>query len=156
MSNYCCFLGHRKIKKTEELKKEIYKKLEWLISCENVDTLLFGSKSEFNTLCHEITTELKKEFPNIKRVYVRAEYPIISSEYENYLLENYESTYYPEKILNAGRSVYVQRNFEMINKSDFCIFYFNPTDDEKNKKSGTRIALEYALKRKKNIIKFPN
>lgn len=60
MSNYCCFLGHRKIKKTEELKKEIYKTLERLISCENVDTLLFGSKSEFNTLCHEIATELKK------------------------------------------------------------------------------------------------
>lgn len=85
---------------------------------------------------------------------MRAEYPIISSEYENYLLENYESTYYPERILNAGRSVYVQRNFEMINKSDFCVFYCNLNDDEKNKKSGTRIALEYALKRKKNIIKF--
>ena len=77
-SNSCCFFGHRKIKETKELKSKLIELIEKLIAEEKVDTFLFGSKSQFNSLCKEIVTEIKEKYPNIKRIYVRAEYPYIS------------------------------------------------------------------------------
>ena len=123
--NKCCFFGHRTINETEELKAKLIEIIEKLIVEKQVDTFLFGSKSRFNNLCVELVTEMKEKYPHIKRVYVRAEYPYISEHYKNYLLENYEDTYYPEKILNSGRASYVERNYEMIDNSQFCIVYYD-------------------------------
>lgn len=148
----CSFFGHRTINETEELKIRLFKIIERLITEENVDTFLFGSKSRFNDLCHEIVSQIKEEYPYIKRIYVRAEYPVISDSYQEYLLKSYEDTYYPESIIGSGRAVYVERNFEMINKSQFCIFYYNEDYITATRKSGTRIALDYALKQNKKVI----
>jgi len=68
------------------------------------------------------------------------------------LLENYEDTYYPEKILGAGKAVYLERNIDMINKSYFCIIYCQEDYLPKGRKSGTKIALNYAIKKNKKII----
>ena len=56
----CCFFGHRTITETEELKMKITEAVEKLITLENVDTFLFGSKSLFDTLCLELVTKIKK------------------------------------------------------------------------------------------------
>ena len=77
----------------------------------------FESKSRFNSLCLELVTVIKEKYPHIKRIYVRAEYPYISEHYKDYLLESYEGTYYPENIIGSGRVAYVERNYEIINKS---------------------------------------
>lgn len=69
----CCFLGHREICETEDLKKRIYEIVEILITEKAVYTFLFGSKSRFNSMCYEIVTQLKVKYPHIQRVYVRAE-----------------------------------------------------------------------------------
>ncbi|MGN0451919.1 MAG: hypothetical protein ACI4FN_07410 [Acutalibacteraceae bacterium] len=151
----CCFFGHREIEETLELRTKLYETIESLILNENVDTFLFGSKSQFNELCRDLVTEIKENYPHIKRVYVRAEYPYISDDYKNYLLENYEDTYYPNKTIGAGKATYVERNCEMINNSRFCIVYYDELHAPTKRKSGTKIALSYAVKRKKEIIKFP-
>ena len=145
----CCFIGHRKIENTLELRTKLSETIERLIKDKNVDTFLFGSKSEFNSLCRELVTKIKEKYPHIKRVYVRAEYPDIDDDYRAYLLQYYEDTYYPDKIKSAGRAVYVERNFEMIKKSRFCIVYCDEDYNLTSRKSGTRIALDYALKQKK-------
>ena len=151
--NTCCFFGHRTINKTEELKTKLIEVLEKLIVDEKVDTFLFGSKSRFNSLCLEIVTEMKAKYPHIKRVYVRAEYPYISEHYKNYLLESYEDTYYPEKIMNSGIASYVECNYEMIDKSQFCIVYYDQQSAPTTRKSGTKIALDYAIQQGKEIIR---
>lgn len=151
--NICCFIGHRTIIETEKLKTHLIKIIEKLVTDENVDTFLFGSKSRFNSLCLEAVTEMKEKYPHIKRIYVRAEYPYISEQYKNYLLENYENTYYPERIMNSGRAAYVERNYEMIDNSHFCIVYYNEQSVPTTRKSGTKIALDYAVKQGKNIIR---
>ena len=151
--NTCCFLGHRIIKETEKLKEKLIEIIEKLIVDENVDTFLFGSKSRFNTLCLELVTEIKEKHPNIKRVYIRAEYPYISEHYKNYLLRSYEDTYYPEKILNSGRAAYIERNYEMIDNSHYCVVYYDETNAPTTRKSGTKIALDYAIKKCKKIIR---
>ena len=148
----CCFFGHRKINETEELKSKIIEIIEKLIVDENVDTFLFGSKSRFNSLCQETVTEIKEKYPHIKRVYVRAEYPDINEQYTNYLLESYEDTYYPEHIRSSGRAAYVERNYEMINKSYYCIVYYDEQNAPNIRKSGTKIALDYAIKKGEQII----
>ena len=57
--NTCCFFGHRKIEDSEELRARLYKTLEKLITEENIDTFLFGSRSDFNRLCYDTVTVLK-------------------------------------------------------------------------------------------------
>lgn len=124
-TNTCCFIGHREITETKDLKIKLKIIIEKLIMEEKVDTFLFGSKSRFNDLCLEIVSELKEKYPDIKRIYVRAEYKYIDDDYKNYLLKSYEDTYFPENIAKAGKAVYVQRNFEMIDKSKFCVVYYD-------------------------------
>ncbi|MBQ3005748.1 MAG: DUF1273 family protein [Clostridia bacterium] len=155
MKNTCCFFGHRTIDETEKLKEQLCEKIEDLILNKKVDTFLFGSKSRFNSLCYELVTEMKEKYSHIKRIFVRAEYPVIDDTYREYLLESYEDTYYPEKIIGVSRAVYVVRNYEMIKHSHFCVVYYDESCIPKNRKSGTKIALDYAVKQKKEIIKLP-
>lgn len=151
----CCFIGHREIEITEELKNEVFNAIEELVRTKDVRCFLFGSASQFDALCHEQVTKIKKLFPRIERIYVRAEYPSISEQYKNYLSEDYEDTYYPEKLSGAGRAVYVERNYEMIDKSEFCIVYYDESYIPGDRKSGAKIAYDYALKKGREIIRFP-
>ena len=150
----CCFFGHRKINETEELKERLTEIIEKLIVDENVDTFLFGSKSRFNSLCQETVTEIKEKYPHIKRVYVRAEYPYISEHYKNYLLESYEDTYYPEKIMNSGRASYIERNYEMIDNSQYCIVYYDEPNAPTSRKSGSWFARLIEAERSKAIYRL--
>ncbi len=150
-----CFIGHRNLAETEELKGKLVAEIEALITEKGVDTFLFGSKSQFDSLCYALVTRLKEKYPHVKRVYVRAEYPFISEHYEDYLLESYEETYYPESVLGAGRAVYIKRNEILIQQSDYCVFYFDSANLPAARKSGTKIALDYAAQKGKEIIVFP-
>lgn len=151
-TNTCCFIGHREIVETKQLKLQLCEIVEKLIVDEKVDTFLFGSKSRFNSLCLELLTEIKEKYPYIKRVYVRAEYQYISESYKKYLLQDYEDTYYPKKIRDSGRVAYIERNYEMIDNSHFCIIYYDEQIVPLSRKSGTKIALDYATKQGKRII----
>lgn len=97
-------------------------------------------------------TKIKEKYLHIKLIYVRAEYLNNDDNYRNYLLERYEDTYYPEKIIGAGKAVYVERNYEMINKSHFCIVYYDEQNAPTTRKNGTKIALDYAVRQGKRII----
>ena len=154
MRRTCCFLGHREITETKELKEQIFYILKNLIQDKNVDTFLFGSKSSFNSLCHTLVTNLKEQYPHIKRIYVRAEFPVINNSYKQYLLERYEDTYYPENIKGAGKAVYIKRNYEMIQNSQYCIFYYDEGYTITGRKSGTKIAFDYARKHHKEIYVY--
>ena len=155
----CCFFGHRKIKETNELKQAVYDTVKYLIANKGVNIFLFGSKSQFNDLCYSIVTELKEIYPHVKRIYVRAEFPFIDDLYQNCLLERFEDTYYPEKMISAGKAAYIERNYEMINNSKYCVIYYDesyiPPKRENSRKnltayqpqSGTKLAYEYATKK---------
>ena len=64
----CCFIGHREINITEELSKKIVETIEYLIVIKGVTTFLFGSRSQFNNLCHNIVTDLKNKYTHIERI----------------------------------------------------------------------------------------
>lgn len=98
------FIGHRKIQASQEFFCRLKKFIFCIANDMNVDTFLFGSKSNFNDLCLQAVTEIKRTKNDIQRVYVRAEYPNISTEYEKYLLTVYDATYMPQNLLNAGKT----------------------------------------------------
>lgn len=160
----CCFFGHRKINETEDLKANLYGIIENLIVNEKVDTFFFGSKSEFDDLCHKTVTELKEKYPHIKRIYVRSAFQHIPDWYEDSLLKHYEGTYFPEHMENAGRASYVERNQEMINHSKYCVVYYDdnyhPPRHRIGKRdlfdyqprSGTKLTYEYAEGKNRSII----
>ena len=145
----------RKIDISDLLKIKLYEVIKELITEHNIDIFLFGNKSQFNDICYDIVSELKKDYAHIKRVYVRAQFPHISEDYKSYLLERYEETYFPCNALNAGKVSYIKRNIDMIDNSTYCITYFDESytpDTRKSSKSGTRTAYNYALKKQKKII----
>ena len=159
-----CFIGHRTVEKKEELVSLLKKTVKELIE-KGAIKFLFGSMSEFNELALDVVTELKKEYTNIIRVYVRAGYKEIDENYEKYLLRYYENTYFPTQLERAGKSSYVKRNYEMIDKSACCVFYYNenyvaPLKESRKRNmlvaprrnSGTKVAYNYAIKKKKQII----
>ena len=121
----CCFFGHRKIDETPKLTENLKKTVESLIKEKGVTYFCFGSNSEFDSLCHKVVTDLKEKYPYIQRIYVRSAYPDITDSYKAYLLEDYEETYFPEKMRGAGKAAYVERNQEMVNQSYFCVVYFD-------------------------------
>jgi len=143
------------MKETEELRLRLSAIIENLILVERVDTFLFGSKSSFDSLCYHQVTALKEKYPFIRRVYVRAEFFQISDVYKAYLLQSYEDTYYPETAVGAGKAVYIQRNRAMIEQSRFCVVYFCEDYSPKTRKSGTKAALEYAMRKNREIILLP-
>ena len=174
----CSFFGHRKIEVTEELKQKVKDVIENLIIEKNVLTFLFGSRSDFDFLCHLVVTELKAKYPNIKRIAYtcRHETCILESEIEKWNkvyshLNNHEvnllgveEEYDHKTKYSSGKASYVERNKAMINDSDFCVFYYNenyqPPIRKFSKrscgyyqpKSGTAVAYAYAKQKKKNLI----
>ncbi len=150
------------------MKIKLYQIIEALIIDSNADTFLFGSKSEFDQLCREVVGNLKEKHTHIKRIYVRAEFSEINKDYEKYLLESFEQTYFPERAISAGRAMYIERNCEMIDRSDICIVYYTdnytPSTRKNSKrdlfayqpKSVTSIAYQYAQSKNKKIINVIN
>ncbi len=160
----CCFFGHRRIEATDELASRLKEIIEGLIIEKKVDTFLFGSKSEFDRLCLRVVTELKRTYPHIRRIYVRAEFPYVDKSYTTNLLKRYDRTYYPERMIQAGKAAYVERNYEMIDNSHYCVIYYDENyrpPRRKNSKrdlcdyqpnSGTKRAYDYAQKKGLKIV----
>ncbi len=171
----CCFIGHRTIELTDELTELLKGTIRRLILEEGVCYFLFGSRSAFDDLCHNIVTEFQKEYPHIVRVAYtrRSEYAVKAEEKEklerswasvlktNVKLKDYDAEVQSDRVYSAGKASYVERNQEMIDDSDFCIFYYNeeylpPKRKRTNRdlttyqpKSGTRLAYEYAMQKVK-------
>ena len=64
MNKRCCFVGHRKIQETPELKERVFDEIEKLIE-DGVDTFYFGSKSAFDDYCYAVVSSLKEKYNHI-------------------------------------------------------------------------------------------
>lgn len=169
----CCFIGHRKIDKDIRLTQRVRDVINDLIEYKGVTTFLFGSRSEFDDLCHEIVTDLQKNNLQIKRIMYtcRSERAVKKEEKEdlekswskllkrNVTLKDYDGAIMIDRIWSAGKASYVERNQNMIDVSDFCVFYCDPQYQPPKRKyskrsvgdyqpkSGTQLALAYAYQK---------
>ena len=174
----CSFFGHRKIDITEELKQKLKCVIEDLIVNHNVQIFLFGSKSEFDELCHLLVTEIKESYPKIKRIVYtcKSESCILETErekweriYSNVFNKSVELLGVEEEFehktkYTAGKAGYLERNQAMIDNSEYCIFYYDKNYKPPQRKlsksnlsfyqpqSGTSLAYKYAKQKQKVII----
>ena len=128
---------------------------------------LFGSRSDFNSLCHAIVTELKEKYPHIqRRAYTcrsetctlekeRAYWEEIYSHFEKrpVTLLGVEEEIEHRTKWTSGRAQYVERNQAMIDDSDFVIVRFDEMRMA-DKISGTALAYEYAKRKKCKVFKI--
>ena len=142
----CSFFGHREIVVTEELKSKLMELVLDLVGNKGFNTFYFGGFGMFDDLAWEVVSQVKKEYPNIKRVYClsdpRHELPskrpkwLKDDDYEKFIYLDLKFDYWYKRIY--------YRNCEMIDNSDFVVFYCNEI-----KTSGAYKALKYALSIKK-------
>ena len=146
-----CVFGHRDMTFNEKEREYLYDLFEDMIVNKNIHIFLFGGFGGFDDFCHEIISELKKKYPQIKRVYVCEFYKYIERPNKRPAWlknEDYEAfEYYEMNYTGFYQRIYF-RNCEIIDHSDFCVFCV----DENNNQSGAKKALEYAKRKKKNII----
>ncbi len=163
MEKSCCFIGHREIPDTHELRERLQNILIELIENGTVN-FLFGDHSAFDDLCYKSVTSLKEKYPAIRRIHFRRNYENTNDYTMQFLLVGYEDSICPEGVGKAGVAGYLERNQAMISESQVCIFYYDenylPPRRKTSKrnvsdyqpKSGTRLAFEYAQKSNKTII----
>lgn len=173
----CCFIGHRKINLTKELEQKLSEIIEDLILFNDVKIFNFGSKSEFNDICHRIVTNFRDKYPDIKRISYTCMSESCILEKEREYWEKLYSSFKKSKInllgvedeieykakYSSGKASYIERNYSMIDSSDYCIFYYDKDyvperKSSKNEyiikiaKSGTKIAYDYAKRKNKIVI----
>ena len=163
MKHSVCFIGHRKIEDTPELRKRLQSVLAQLITNGTIN-FIFGDHSAFNDLCYELVTEQKEMHSAIRRIYFRKDYESADDYTMRFLLSGYEESVCPKGIGSAGRAGYIERNRAMIEASETCVFYYDETYRPARRKnsrhglsdhqpeSGTALAFHYAEKKKKPII----
>lgn len=117
----CCFIGHRKMNNEFGTEAKLNGLIFGLIE-QGVTQFLFGDHSEFNDLCYEIVTKLKKANPNIRRIHFRTDYPEADEYTKGLLTMGYEESVFASEIALSGKAVYVERNRAMIKASDICVF----------------------------------
>lgn len=171
-----CFIGHRNIENAEEIKSRLKDVVTSLLS-NGANTFLFGSRSDFDFVCWSVVSELQAQYPTIKRIKYNVPHEVALTSKEE--RERYERIYsqitnkeihftdYEESVdgaSTANKSAYIMRNQKMIDNSDICVFYYNknylPPKRKRFKndiliyqpKSGTGIAYNYAVRKKKQII----
>lgn len=148
----CAFFGHRDIQVTEEIKDRLKDEIIKLITI-GFRSFYFGGFGTFDNLCWEIVTEMKATISEITRIFCltdprhtrenkRLKY-LKDSDYEQFVYLDLEYDYWYKRIY--------YRNCEMINLSDFVIFYAI-----NNKDSGAYKAYKYARRIKKAHINLAN
>ncbi len=171
-SKACCFIGHRRLQDKETVLLRVRQTVKMLVFEKGVRLFLFGSKSEFDDLCHLAVTELQGVCPDLLRINYpcKSEYAVRKEEKakqeegwsrllkQEVHFKDYDAVRQSERIYNAGKAAYVERNRKMIDDSDFCVFFYTetyqPTPNARrpsSKKSGTLLAYDYALQKKKEI-----
>lgn len=84
-----------------------------------IPIFFFWRKGQFNDLCLQAATEIRKTRPDVKPIYVRSGYPRISEYYKDYLLN-----FYYDIFLNADRAAYGERDFLHYIQSRCLYFLF--------------------------------
>ena len=160
----CSFFGHRDTPQTEELKQKVRETVERLIVEERVDTFLFGSRSNFDELCYIVVTELKEKYPHIQRIayLCKHESGCLAGEGKDeqriikeltgrdVYVREFEDIKKSDRVNSAGRAAYVERNYWMINDSDFVVVHLE--EGRNDGKSGSRLAYKYSLRQKKSML----
>ncbi len=144
----CSFFGHREIDMTNELREKIKAQLIDLIEHRSASVFFFGGFGDFDNLCWRVVTELKQKYIFIKRVFCLSDPRHLRAHKRPQWLkdEDYEEFIYLDLEFDYWYSRIYYRNCEIIERSDFVIFYVSNTQN-----SGAYKVLQYAQRKKKEF-----
>lgn len=149
--NYsCCVFGHREIDIPCELKVCLKNTFIDLITNKSVSIFYFGGFGQFDKLCWQIITELQKDFPHIKRIYVCENEIYVNrprKRPKRLKSEDYEEIIYFTLDFDYWYTRIYYRNLAIIQHSDYNIFYIRNKEG-----SGAYKTYQYAKQHNKNII----
>ena len=141
----CSFFGHGSLNdKDGRIYCLLVKEIETLIE-NGYGEFLFGGYGDFDSLSRKAADSLKEKYPHIKTVYVQAYYKPKDGSME-IIRGLYDDTLYPAIERKPKKFAVIYRNQEMINISDFCIFYVERSY------GGALRALRYAKRKNKARI----
>ncbi len=147
MEKICSLFGHREVAITAELVSAVEKAIESVIK-QGVTKFYFGGFGEFDSLCHKIVSAKRQEFGLVRVYCLEDERYLRINKRPKYLLdEDYEQFVYLPLSYNSWYTRIYYRNCEMIDNSDFVIFYIRNEE-----KSGAFKAYKYAKRKHKSII----
>lgn len=151
LTKSCSFFGHTKIDITDKLVNDLKILIKKLITEDNFQIFYFGGFSNFDELCWQIVSEIKQEFPLIKRIFCLSNpQHLRPSKRPKFLKENdYEEFVYLDLDFDWWYKRIYFRNIEIINKSDFVVFFVSNVEN-----SGAYKAMQHAKKIKKPFINF--
>lgn len=140
----CCFIGHRNLYDKREIFSLMIQKIERLI-LDGFSIFFFGGYGDFDDICFSAVRELKGKYSYIKTIYYQAYYKPHDTNM-GFLKAKYDCIIYPEIEEKPKRFAIVYRNREIIDHSDFCIFFCSFSY------GGAYQALQYAKHKKKALI----
>ncbi|MBO5313353.1 MAG: DUF1273 family protein [Clostridia bacterium] len=139
----CCFTGHRII--GSDFKLDVLRRgIRYLIQ-QGIDTFIAGGALGFDTLCAIEVLSAKQEFPNIKlHIYAPCKNQCESwhskdKQIYNDILAKADYVDIPDS--NYYNGCMKERNYKMVDNSDYCICYLN------KKRSGTWQTYRYAVEK---------
>ncbi len=145
----CAVTGHRIIENDLDVKK--LKNLFYKLIEKNFDTFLIGMALGFDTLCFEILSEIKKEYP-IKLI------ACIPCETQAYNFSKAQKEKYDKMIADADEKILIskeytpycmqKRNRFMVDNASAVVAYL------RREKSGTSATVNYALRQNVSVIKI--
>lgn len=148
----CAVFGHRTIVVTDELKTKITNIFENMMQDDIILDFYFGGFGEFDNLCWQIVSKLRKSHTCIRRIFCLSDPKhknplkrpkwLNSDDYEEFIYFDLDYDYWYTRIF--------YRNCEIINHSDYIVFYV------KNNNGGAYKAMQYAIKQKKLFINVAN
>lgn len=145
----CTFFGHREIVVTDKLINQITKIIKDKIENEQFKDFYFGGFGNFDDLCYKIVSKLKEEYNHIRRIFCLYDrkHINISKRPEWLKNEEYEDIIFLEPSFDGWYKRIYFRNLEMVDLSDFILFYVCNTEN-----SGAYKTFKYAKKKKKIYI----
>ena len=101
-SKTSCIIGHRNAEFNEIKIKKLTEFFENLIVNNNVEIFLFGSRSNFDFICHKIVTELKAKYSFIQRKCYTCRSETCTLESERTYWEKAYSNFYKKEVQLLG------------------------------------------------------
>lgn len=142
----CSFFGHRELVVTKELTVATAAAIQRAVD-DGCRVFYFGGYGQFDELCYQIVTALKKGNPalQIKRIYCVSQEKYLYKKVRYFNREDYdEVVFLPPAFSGWYKSIYY-RNCAMIDNSDYVVFYV-----ENRENSGAYKTYRYAQRKKKN------
>ena len=146
------FIGQQILRPSPRLRKDLAAAVRELVEKENADEFLFVGRGDFDGLCFDVVSELKGEYPYLRRAVVRGKDEYITPQCAERLRARYDALY-PDERCGTKVVSFLRRYREAAAMSDAIVAYMEEKG-ERLGKSAPALALKEAKEEKKRVLEL--